>query len=59
MGTPAAWHDGLMADAGALGEDHTSFIEFEGMPVLSRAAIQLHAAGIINSIEDGAARVRK
>ena len=23
------------------------------MPVLSRAAIQLHAAGIVNSIEDG------
>lgn len=43
-----------MADADdALGEDHTSFIQFEGMPVLSRAAIQLHVAGIADSIEDG------
>ena len=37
-------------DADALGEDHTSFIQFEGMPVLSRAAIQLHATA--SSIED-------
>jgi hypothetical protein len=51
--TRAAWHDGLMADADALGDDHTSFIQFEGMPALSRAAIQLHAAGIVNSIQDG------
>lgn len=51
---PARWHDGLVVDSDdALGEDHTSFIEFEGMPVLSRAAIQLHVAGIVNSIEDG------
>ena len=42
-----------MADADALGDDHTSFIQFEGMPALSRAAIQLHAAGIVNSIQDG------
>jgi len=42
-----------MADADALGEDHTSFIQFEGMPVLSQAAIQLHAAAIASSIEDG------
>jgi hypothetical protein len=42
-----------MADADALGEDHTSFIKFEGMPLLSRAAIQLHVAGIVASIEDG------
>ncbi len=42
-----------MAEADALGEDHTSFIQFEGMPVLSRAAIQLHAAAIVSSIEDG------
>ena len=42
-----------MADADALGEDHTSFIQFEGMPVLSRAALQLHAAAIASSIEDG------
>jgi hypothetical protein len=42
-----------MTDADALGDDHTSFIQFEGMPVLSRAAIQLHTAGIVNSIQDG------
>ena len=42
-----------MADADALGDDHTSFIQFEGMPVLSRAALQLHAAGIASSVEDG------
>ena len=42
-----------MADADALGDDHTTFIQFEGMPVLSRAAIQLHTAGIVNSIHDG------
>ena len=51
--TPVAWHDGLMADADALGGDHTSFIQFEGMPVLSRAAFQLHSFGVINSIKDG------
>ncbi len=51
--TPAAWHDDLMADADALGDDHTAFIQFEGMPVLSRAAIQLHTAGIASSIQDG------
>ena len=42
-----------MADADALGDDHTAFIQFEGMPVLSQAAIQLHTAGIVNSIQDG------
>ncbi len=42
-----------MADAGALGDDHTTFIQFEGMPALSRAAVQLHTAGIVNSIQDG------
>jgi hypothetical protein len=42
-----------MADADALGDDHATFIQFEGMPALSRAAIQLHAAGIAASIEDG------
>ena len=52
-GHPAAWHDDLVADADTLGEDHTSFIQFEGMPVLSRTAIQLHAAAIASSIEDG------
>jgi hypothetical protein len=45
-----------MADADAMGEDHTSFIQFEGMPVLSRAALPLHAAAIASSIEDGQAR---
>jgi hypothetical protein len=39
-----------MADADALGGDHTSFIQFEGMPVLSRAAFQLHSFEVINSI---------
>ena len=52
-GIPAGWHDGLMADADALGDDHTTFIQFEGMPVLSRAAVQLHTFGIVNSIQDG------
>jgi hypothetical protein len=42
-----------MADADAPDEDGTSFIEFEGMPVLSRSAFQLHSFGIINSIKDG------
>ena len=42
-----------MADADALGDDHTSFIQFEGMPALSRAAFHLHTAGVINSINDG------
>ncbi len=42
-----------MADAVALGDDHTTFIQVEGMPVLSRAAIQLHTAGIVSSIQDG------
>jgi len=43
----------FMADADALGDGHTAFIQFEGMPVLSRAAIQLHTAGVVNSIQDG------
>jgi hypothetical protein len=42
-----------MADADALDDDHTTFIQFEGMPVLSRAAVQLHTFGIVNSIQDG------
>jgi hypothetical protein len=42
-----------MADAAAQGDDHTSFIQFEDMPALSRAALQLHMAGVINSIADG------
>jgi hypothetical protein len=42
-----------MADADALGDDHATFIQFAGMPVLSRAAIQLHAAGIAASTGDG------
>ena len=42
-----------MADADALGEDQTTFIQFEGMPALSRAAVQLHTAGIVNSIQEG------
>jgi len=42
-----------MADAAALGDDHTTFIQFEGMPALSRAAVQLHTFGIVNSIQDG------
>lgn len=42
-----------MADADALGDDHTTFIQFEGMPALSRAAVQLHTFGIVNSIQDG------
>lgn len=46
MDTFAGCHDGVMADPDALGDDHSTFIQFEGMPALSRAAIQLHAAGI-------------
>jgi hypothetical protein len=42
-----------MADADALGDDDTTFIQFEGMPALSRAAIQLHGFGIVNSIQEG------
>ena len=42
-----------MADADALGDDHTTFIQFEGMPALSRAAVQMHTFGIVNSIQDG------
>jgi hypothetical protein len=42
-----------MADADALGDDHTTFIKAEGMPTLSRAAFQMHGFGIINSIQDG------
>lgn len=42
-----------MADAGAQGDDRTIFIQFEGMPALSRAAVQMHTFGIINSIQDG------
>jgi len=49
----AGWHDGLMADADAPGDDHTTFIKAEGMPTLSRAAFQMHTFGGINSIQDG------
>jgi hypothetical protein len=42
-----------MADGDALGDDHTTFISFEDMPTLSRAAFTLHTAGIVNSIQDG------
>src|ERR1700761_2174074 len=49
----AGWHDGRMADADDQGDGHASFIQFEGMPALSRGALQLHMAGIINSIADG------
>jgi hypothetical protein len=42
-----------MAHADALGDDHTTFIQFEGMPALSRAAVQLHTSGIVNSIQGG------
>jgi hypothetical protein len=34
-------------------EDETTFIDFEGLGVLSRAAFQLHSFGIVNSITDG------
>jgi hypothetical protein len=34
-------------------EDDTSFIEFEGMPALSRSAFQLHSVAIIDSIKGG------
>jgi len=34
-------------------EDETTFIDFEGLGVLSRAAFQLHSFGIVNSIKDG------
>ncbi len=33
--------------------DETTFIDFEGLGVLSRAAFQLHSFGIVNSIKDG------
>lgn len=42
-----------MADADGRDEDGTTFIEFEGMPTLSRAAFQLHGFAVINSIRDG------
>lgn len=42
-----------MAAADAPGGDDTTFFEFEGMPVLSRSALQLHVAGVVNSIEGG------
>ena len=42
-----------MADADALGDDHTTFIKAEGMPALSRAAFQMHGFAGINSIQDG------
>jgi hypothetical protein len=34
-------------------EDGTTFIDFEGLGVFSRAAFQLHSFGIVNSIKDG------
>ncbi|MBB5155905.1 hypothetical protein [Saccharopolyspora phatthalungensis] len=42
-----------MADADDAELDDTSFIEFEGMPALSRSTFQLHSFAIINSIKDG------
>lgn len=33
--------------------DATSFIEFAGMPLLSRAAFQLHGFASVNSLTDG------
>jgi len=34
-------------------EDETTFIDFEGLGVLSRAAFELHSFGIVNSVKDG------
>lgn len=34
-------------------DDDRTFIQVEGMPPLSRAAIQLHSFGIVESIQDG------
>ena len=34
-------------------EDETTFIDFEGLGVLSRAAFELHSFGILNSVRDG------
>jgi hypothetical protein len=36
----------LMADADALGENHTTFIQVEDLPALSRAGVRLHTSGI-------------
>lgn len=43
-----------MADADdAPGEDDTYFIQIDGMPALSRSAVQLHTAAAVNSVTDG------
>lgn len=42
-----------MADADRPDDDDTTFIQFEGMPALSRTAFQLHSFAVINSISDG------
>ncbi len=34
-------------------EDATTFVQFEGLPVLTRAAFQLHTFAVMNSIRDG------
>lgn len=34
-------------------DDASTFIQFEGLGTLSRAAFQLHSYGIMNSIKDG------
>jgi hypothetical protein len=34
-------------------DDDTTFIRFEGMPVLSRSAFQLHSFAVLNSLQDG------
>src|SRR5216683_1041974 len=34
-------------------EDETTFIDFEGLGVLSRAAFEMHSFGILNSVRDG------
>jgi hypothetical protein len=34
-------------------EDETTFIDLEGLGVLSRAAFEMHSFGILNSVRDG------
>lgn len=38
---------------GELDDDESTFIRFEGMPILSRSAFQLHGFAVIHSIQDG------
>lgn len=42
-----------MSHGGDDDADSTAFLDVEGLGVLSLAAFQLHAAGIVNSIKDG------